>query len=252
MLKQIDKVCGSLQQARGFYRQAFACERANLECFRGSEPVPSSSAKLFHELLSCVRSNALLLYRAGQYTASAVERRISGDLFGEQAELDPGDQVFVRLAERAIYIRTPMLWTTNRYDVDVSKKRPAGHDREIFFRNEILHGIRDAPNFHDVSFDIFEKKLVHFLYVYGDNPASKVFCVDNDSHATKYVQDAVTSLLPGGDSPFSCSIYSSAALSSDVPESTFITVMPLEDRLKSDEELITFWSDIMNSHPPPE
>ena len=87
----------------------------------------------------------------------------------------------------------------------------------------------------------FSTKIVHFMYVYSENPSEKRFIADNDNHETKYVQDAITMFLPNGDSPFCCSTYSSAIMTNEISEGTYLTITTEENGILPSEMIVDYW-----------
>ncbi len=251
LLSLTDDLCRRSEQISGELRvsSSRAKKAALLELFRlreslceSGDTVETGAGQIYYDLLCSVRGSTMKLYHAGQYAGG---RGKSLDLFREGGGAPVQDRVFVRLGTDAVYIRTPMLWATAGRRLTASRGSPAGSLREVLFRSEILHGIRSAPGFFSFPLERFRDKLIHFLYVYAEDPSRRSSFVDNDSHATKYVQDAVTALLPGGDSPLVCAVYSSALLTGRIPESTLITVTPRSAGPKTDDELLHFWEPVL-------
>lgn len=148
------------------------------------------------------------------------------------------------LHDGTIYVRTPMLWTVNGRRIKGNGGRYLGAERYTFFRDEVAQAIKNALNFPGFDLGSFKTKTFHYLYVYNSLSSSPALMPDNDNHETKFVQDAIAMFLPGGDTPLSCSIFSSATLSSRVPEGTYITVSPGLRAITSDSEVLNFWANL--------
>ena len=210
-------------------------------CFTRAVPI-------YNNLYACVKNNAMSLYQTAIATIN--EGLVPEEISQNSERKDTGEpqenDVIVHLEPDAIYVKTPMLWTKNGRKVRGINGKNLGPERVTFFRDDIVDGIKNSPDFPSYDISIFEKKIVHFLYVYSEVPTNKIFITDNDNHETKYVQDAVTMLLPGGDSPFSCSTFSSAALSTKIPGGTYITVTSMKEGIKSDVEIIKKWAEILS------
>ena len=210
------------------------------------ERVYSRAEPIYYELLNSMRNNMLSGYKlvthAREFSTFSEDEALSISAYDEKNDEIPfEDRVFIRLQPDAIYAKMPMLWTQNSRKIRGIKGNNLSPDRAVFFRDDIIAGIRNAPNYETYDFSIFEKKIVHFLYVYTDLPGTGILKADNDNHLTKYVLDAATYFLPCGDSPLTCSIYSSAALADRVPGGTYLTVTPMENGMKTSGEIFDFW-----------
>ena len=70
-----------------------------------------------------------------------------------------------------------------------------------------------------------------------------MYLIDNDNHETKHVTDAIARLLPAGDTPLNCNFYSSAMVTDQIPEGTYITVTAMEKGMMEDKEIVRFWKE---------
>lgn len=155
----------------------------------------------------------------------------------------PADKVLSFLESDAIYVRTPMLWSRQNRKIRGNKGRTIGPERCVFYRDSVRYAIMIDPSFASYDFEKYQRKIVHYLYIYHDLPTNKMYLIDNDNHETKHVTDAIIQFLPGGDSPLTCNFYASAAVSEAIPEGTYVTVTTATDGIKSDEEIIRYWAE---------
>lgn len=158
-----------------------------------------------------------------------------------QKILTPENQVLAFLEPSSMFIRTPMLWNRQNMRVRGKDGRTIGAERSKNYCDAVNYAIRLADNFFDYDFAQFQKKIIHYLFVYADFPANKIYIVDNDNHITKYITDAIVTFLPNGDHPLSCNMYFSAEQSKCIPEGTYITVTKGENGLIPQSEIVNFW-----------
>ncbi len=154
-----------------------------------------------------------------------------------------GNEVLVRLEHDAIFVKTPMLWSKNPNKKSQRLEKNQIDQRVVFFREAISNAFKTAPNFDIYDLSKYACKIIHFCYVYNDESAKKMMATDNDDHETKYVQDAIAMYLPGGDSPFSTSIFSSAVLTNEIQEGTYITVTQRDHGVLPEQKIISFWRE---------
>ena len=154
--------------------------------------------------------------------------------------VSPDFGVHVRLEPSAIYVKLPLLWS--RRNKSHKDMKSTAFERVTFFRDEINSSIKTAEGFDEYDFRKFSTKIVHFMYVYSENPSEKRFIADNDNHETKYVQDAITMFLPNGDSPFCCSTYSSAIMTNEIAEGTYLTITTEENGILPSEMIVDYWN----------
>lgn len=159
----------------------------------------------------------------------------------------PQDQVISHLAENAIYVRTPMLWSRNNRRIRGNKGRTIGPEKCTVFRDSVYYSILLDPNYQQYDFSKYKRKIIHYLFVYRDLPTNRMYLIDNDNHETKHVTDAIVRFLPAGDTPLNCNFYSSALLTDLVPEGTYVTVTPMEDGVKPDDDIVRFWLGQLDS-----
>lgn len=208
-----------------------------------NQAIYSRAEPIYDDLLNCMRNIMLNGYKLVIEAREMSEiTGVNTSAYSEKNDKIPfSDRVFIRLEDDAIYAKMPMLWTQNSRKIRGVKGNNLSPDRAVYFRDDITAGIKNAPNYKAYSFANFANKIVHFLYVYTDLPGTGILKADNDNHLTKYVLDAVTTFLPGGDSPLTCSIFHSAALSDRVPGGTYMTVTPMRTGIKSSDEILGFW-----------
>ena len=112
----------------------------------------------------------------------------------------------------------------------------------------IMSGIMDEQSIRrGSSIRVFEKKSLHFLYCYSS--ADRRNEADSDNHYTRKIQNAVTSLLPGGDSGTSCSIAYETRITDRVPTGTYITISPFPLRFPTPEHVISVWDARLKRYP---
>lgn len=108
----------------------------------------------------------------------------------------PQDQVVSHLTEKAIYVRTPMLWSRNNRRIRGGKGRTIGPEKCTVYRDSVYYSIVLDPDFQSYDFSKYKRKIIHYLYIYRDLPNNKMYLIDNDNHETKHVTDAIVRLLP--------------------------------------------------------
>lgn len=153
----------------------------------------------------------------------------------------PQDQVVSHLTEKAIYVRTPMLWSRNNRRIIGGKGRTIGPEKCTVYRDSVYYSIVLDPDFQGYDFSKYKRKIVHYLYIYRDLPKNKMYLIDNDNHETKHVTDAIVRLLPAGDTPMNCNFYYSAMVTDLIPEGTYVTVTTMENGMMEDDEIVSFW-----------
>ena len=153
----------------------------------------------------------------------------------------PQDQVVSHLTENAIFVRTPMLWSRNNRRVRGGKGRTIGPEKCTVYRDSVYYSIILDPAFQSYDFGKYKRKIIHYLYIYRDLPANRMYLIDNDNHETKHVTDAIVRLLPAGDTPLNCNFYSSAMVTDLIPEGTYVTVTTMESGMMSDSDIVEFW-----------
>ena len=155
----------------------------------------------------------------------------------------PQDQVVSHLADHAIFVRTPMLWSRNNRRIRGNKGRTIGPEKCTVYRDSVYYSILLDPEYQTYDFSQFKRKIIHYLYVYRDLPANKMYLIDNDNHENKHVTDAIVRFLPAGDTPLNCNFYSSALVSDQIPEGTYVTVTPMETGILPVDDIVKFWRE---------
>lgn len=221
----------------------FVVEKAAFNAANSADEVYSKMPAIMDEMIGSMRIASNTFHNLSMIYPQIYEA--NDEKFSEENRYQriflPQDRVLASLESDAIFVRTPMLWNRQNRRVRGKDGRTIGADRCKNYEDSVRFAIRLAPNFEEYPFANFKEKIVHFLFVYADISANKSFIVDNDNHITKYVNDAITEFLPGGDYPLLCSTYHSAAISKEIPEGTYITVTKASDGLKSHDEIINFW-----------
>lgn len=195
-------------------------------------------AEISERTTNLLRKTVIDLYHSITETKpidSVIDRYVCEEGSGIKEDFsDMGVEVY--LDEEAIFVRTPMLWSRFK------KRGSNDYHHPILFADELMDLIPKAENFYTYDLMQYKKKIAHFLFVYRPD-ASQAACADNDNHETKHLMDAVASYLPGGDSPFSCSMFYSAALSSEVPEGTYLTITREKVGILDDKKILQFWKE---------
>ena len=102
--------------------------------------------------------------------------------------------------------------------------------------------IRSFIRINDVNVENFVKKTIFFLFCYPAS-ASTAMIMDSDNHDTKNVVDAICSVFPGGDTGLLTKIILSTVQTDDVPEGTYVTVLPDMNCSVQDDEVVSHWKD---------
>ena len=248
-IEKVSKVINSLTKGIASAKMAIEIEKdmlgehqdeVGIECYTRAAPI-------CEDLFSCIRNNTLALYRSAQISPEIAESLDENDsAFSEKQEMVyHQNRVIVRLESDEMFIKLPMLWTKNGRRIRGLNNKNLGPDRITFFREDIVHGIQNSPEFSTFDFSKLANKIIHFMYVYEALPNNKLFIADNDNHETKYIQDAVAMFLPGGDTPLTCSTFSSAIETSRIPEGTYLTVTAMDAGVKKSEDIVSFWAEIL-------
>lgn len=112
-----------------------------------------------------------------------------------------------------------------------------GHT-DLFVR-ELDNAVRTHPDFPDYDWQRFARKTVYFLFVYS--MSSAILASDNDARDTKALMDCITKFTLGVDSEFCCSVHETALRTDEIPEGTYVTVVPNEDTGPEKGQVLTEW-----------
>ena len=236
-----EQVIGSLKRSVNDVRISLKHDEESVEYLFDS---PSERlAEVCSELFSSLRRNTILLHQAVQFSPSFIQESSHNDhTFSEyDTSIPKENRVVVRLENNGIFIRIPMLWSTNFRMRNNKMRAEALIERDVIFAAAVRQGILNTQNFDCFDTSGYIEKTVHFLYVYPASGRYSSLATDNENHLTKNILDAATQLLPGGDSAFSCSIYSSATRSDEVISGTYLTILPGRDSIMSSEKILSFW-----------
>jgi hypothetical protein len=212
----------------------------------------SCAEEISDRLYGCIRWGAMELYSIALNAPTDDEypnlplwdtKLASEDDHG----IAPANRVYALVRPDAIYIRTPILWNRTSKKNRWVYSRNNGSMQFDFFREEIRRNLECNDDFSSLDKLSFSKKLVHFMYAYPESSGNERWIPDNDSHEIKFILDAITRLLPGGDHPMMCSIYSSAIRTNLIPEGTYITVTPYGNGMKSEDEIKAVWTDFFRA-----
>ena len=195
-------------------------------------------------LHDCIMYNAVNMYREANSAMNFEDRFSTEDV----PESHPGEEknahdfdVHVHIEDDKIYIKLPMLISVNR-----SRNHQKAVDKSnVLFREEIVRSIENAPEYDALDVRKFSEKTLNFLYVFSQKTSKKGHLIDNANHNTKYVIDAITAFLPGGDTPLTCSFFYSATVTDSVPEGTYITVARGIKTIIDNESVVRFWTSKM-------
>ncbi len=233
-------------------------EKAKCQLKYGEEPVEylfESPLELLAEtcgdLLSSLRRNTIRLHQAVQFSPCFARETSPDDrVFSEHGtSVSMENSVIVRLENDGIFIRMPMLWSTNYRMRNNKTRMEALAERDDVFASAVRQGILTAPNYDHFDTSRYIEKTVIFLYVYPISERYGALAADNMNHLTKGVLDAATMVLPGGDSPFSCSVFCSATRSDEVESGTYMTILPGRDSIMSSENILRFWREEQEKMP---
>ena len=236
------KIADSLKYRLGIFNSDLEIEQEMLRKCQGGE-VFTCTGSLSDEVFSALRYACSEL-NALSSNPPAVELRADPEAEKKRyyrKVVLPQDEIVSHLESQAIFVRTPMLWSRNNRRVRGNKGRTIGPEKCTIYRESVYYSIILDPDFQTYDFSRYKKKIIHYLYIYRDLPANKMYLIDNDNHETKHVTDAIVRFLPAGDTPLNCNFYSSAMLTDLIPEGTYITVTPMESRMLPDNEIVDFW-----------
>ena len=216
---------------------------------RIEDPVYSKAMTVTDNLYIIIRRYADLFYKLSQIAPARDQQTepIDYEKRYYRRVILPQDTVRSYLETEAIYVRTPMLRNLQRKAIKGDKGRTISNAQSSIFREPISYSIMLAENYSGYDFSIFERKIIHFLFVYHDLPGNMIYICDNDNHETKPVIDAITKFLPNGDYPLTCEIHASAVLENSIPEGTYITVTKLQNGFQSHSQIIDFWKKKMDN-----
>lgn len=135
----------------------------------------------------------------------------------------------------AVYVKLPLLpsvWNSARY------ARAGIREGHRIAANECAHAAYFALKKIGDQLPKICQKTVNYLFVFASKTSS---AADNDNHECKAVTDAVCKLLLGGDSAETTDFtYQSLFLpTGELPEGTYITVVPERGKLVSPKETLT-------------
>ena len=236
------KIADSLKYRLGIFRSDLEIEQTMIRKCNAAE-VFTCTGSLSDEVFSALRYACSEL-NAISNNPPAVELRADPEeekkRYYRKVVL-PQDEIVSYLTDRAIYVRTPMLWSRNSRRIRGNKGRTIGPEKCTIYRESVYYSILLDPAFQSYDFSRYKKKIIHYLYIYRDLPANKMYLIDNDNHETKHVTDAIARVLPAGDTPLNCNFYSSAMVTDLIPEGTYITVTPMESGMMADNDIVDFW-----------
>lgn len=241
MINAAEKVIESLKRSVSDARISLNHDEESVEYLFKS---PSEHlSDICSELLSSLRRNTVRMHQVA-VTAPPSTRNyeFTEHIFTERdTSLPTEERVFVQLENIGIFVRMPMLWGANFRMKNNKVHMETLVERDDIFASAVRQGILTAPSYDHFDTSRYIEKTVHFLYVYPISGRYGTLAVDNANHLIKGVLDAATMFLPGGDSPFSCSVYSSAVHSDEVVSGTYLTILPGRDKLMSSEKILSFW-----------
>lgn len=239
-LKKISEINRALTQSLLDFNTAVTYETKLLEPISTNPDniVYTKALEILDAFYFAIRKTTMELYHAALIWPSFAE---NGQVPNPGSVAQKKNIVQVYFTDRAMLVKTPMLWSRARRDIILN-----GHEyrkkEDSLFREELIGEIINHPDFQKFDLSLFKPYILHFLYVYSPHSIKRGSVTDNDNHETKYIQDAITMFFPGGDNPFSCSVFLSADISSLIPEGTYITITPAQDGIKSAEEIELFWT----------
>lgn len=241
IVKKVTSIIGALTDAVFLCQNEIQNENSTIEpmFIKPDSIVYTRAPEILDTFYASVRKGTMALYNAALIWPFVTE---NGQIRSIESACPTNKTVQVFFEDRAIMARTPMLWSRARRDI-ILNGREYKKKEDTIFREDLISEIREHPDFQQFDLSLFKQFILHFLYVYSPRSVRTGKVVDNDTHETKYIQDAITMFLPGGDNPFSCSIYLSAYISRLIPEGTYITVTPAQDEIQTAREIELFWKN---------
>lgn len=212
---------------------------------KGKADIPHVQ-RTVQELYRLIQSAAIELYRIGYYRppceTGSVLSVIPQMNWSEENETIPlKARVFCRVNQRGIFVRTPELWTKNGREQRNRNGAYAGGESYLFFKSEVMEGIKRELKKTDFSQMSFQEKLISFLYVYPSSMREPP--PDNDNHETKYLIDAIALMTPGGDGAYCTSLFSSAVKTDQVFPGCYISLTAAQFGIPSANSVISFWEN---------
>ena len=163
------------------------------------------------------------------------------DLF--QRVILPVDHIETHLENGAVFVRLPMLGSLHTAtDYKNNSSRISGKYLRIYHKS-VVKSIELHPDFPSYDFGQFRNKTVHFIFVYHPKTSSQYQLIDNDNHDIKAVVDAITYFTGTGDGAMVCNLFLESAISSLLPEGTYVTMTGMENGVLPKEEILHFWED---------
>lgn len=215
-----------------------------LRSFGAAVQANELAANALQNSVSSARNTCLRLYKSSaklplkglsEKEKEALECAAGGN-FGFENE------VSISIQSSAILVKTPLLWVRDLSQRSGKLKGPDDPERFQIFSHTVHQKMLESDLYEVVNLADFQEKTIQFLFVYNQKPNAKIFVLDNDNHLTKYVQDAVIILLPGGDSGLSATNYRSSIVTNAVPEGSYLVVSSGRNSPWPEDKIIAFWA----------
>ena len=139
-----------------------------------------------------------------------------------------------------IRIRTPLLPHKDKPEVyfatGKTKKRYKITNANIY--GEALHRVLIArTNELESTFESLNKKTIHNLTIFSD-PTN---VMDNDNRDTHDITNTICTFTPNGDAAPYTRFMFDGMMSTLIPEGTYITILPYENKCADNEITVEFW-----------
>lgn len=143
----------------------------------------------------------------------------------------------------AIYIKLPLLpsvWNSARY------ARAGIREGHRIAANECAHAVYFALKSIEEQLPEICQKTINYLFVYASETS---YAADNDNHECKAVTDTICAFLQGGDSPETTDFTYQSLFrpTPELPEGTYITVVPERAKLVSSKETLIRFEGYLKS-----
>lgn len=139
-----------------------------------------------------------------------------------------------------VRIRTPLLPHKDKPEVyfSTSKMKKGYKITNANIYGEALHRVLIAEiNELESTFESLQKKTLHYLTVFSD-PTN---IMDNDNRDTHDITNIICSFTPNGDAATCTRFMFDGIMSTVIPEGTYITVLPYENKCADNEITVKYW-----------
>lgn len=237
--KELNKNLKALQRMQQNYDEFVATllDKTSIEI-----PPLSDELKLLRELATDMMLTHMETYKSVYqicFSSYSIHRTLSEmEEFHEKTRVS--EEVYSFTDGTSIYVRLPLLNVSVNSDYDTGKTSKNAMAKANLFSDSVFWTLYEL---HKTDYPVFENmsyKSIDYLFVY---PQYDRFLIDNDNHQTKPITDAVTSLLPGGDSPTTTHFSYRATADKLIGPATLITVSPRSDTILSIDSILEKWKN---------